>query len=58
MWRERDIPDGYLAGIFDGKIWKEWQYVSGQPYLALPLGTLDLCSRWIGSSPLNTQFIA
>ena len=36
MWPGRDTLDGYLADIFDGKLWKEWQYVSGQPYLALP----------------------
>ena len=36
MWHGRGIPDGYLADIFDGKIWKEWQHASGQPYLALP----------------------
>ena len=36
LWRGRDIPDGFLADIFDGRIWKEWQYVDGEPYLALP----------------------
>ena len=36
MWRGRDIPKGYLADIFDGKIWKDWQYVNEQPYLASP----------------------
>ena len=36
LWRGRDIPDGFLACIFDGRIWKEWQYVDGEPYLALP----------------------
>ena len=36
MWRNRDIPDGYLADIFDGRIWKEWQYVSGEPFLSAP----------------------
>jgi len=24
LWRSRDIPDGFLADIFDGRIWKEW----------------------------------
>lgn len=36
LWRGRDIPNGFLADIFDGKIWKEWQYVNEQPYLASP----------------------
>ena len=36
MWRGGDIPKGYLADIFDGKIWKDWQYVNEQPYLASP----------------------
>ena len=36
LWRSRDIPEGYLADIFDGRIWKEWQYVYGKPFLAAP----------------------
>lgn len=36
LWRSRDMPNGFLADIFDGRIWKEWQYVDGQPYLASP----------------------
>ena len=36
LWRSRDIPDGFLADIFDGRIWKEWQYVDEKPYLAAP----------------------
>ena len=36
MWRSRDVPEGYLADVFDGRIWKEWQYVNGKPYLAAP----------------------
>ena len=34
MWRNREIPTGYLADVFDGRIWKEWQYVNGQAYFA------------------------
>lgn len=36
MWRRRDVPDGFLADIFDGQVRKEWQYVDGNPYLAAP----------------------
>lgn len=36
LWRSRDIPSGLLADIFDGHIWKEWQYVGEKPYLAAP----------------------
>lgn len=36
LWQSRDIPDGFLADIFDGRIWKEWQYVGVKPYLAAP----------------------
>ena len=35
-WRNRDIPVGYLADVFDGRIWKEWQYAFGKPFLAAP----------------------
>ncbi|XP_068680399.1 uncharacterized protein [Montipora foliosa] len=31
IWKSREIPDGYLADIFDGKIWKEWQWVDREP---------------------------
>ena len=36
MWSRRDVPDGFLADIFDGRVWKEWQYVGGSPYLPAP----------------------
>ena len=28
--------EGYLADIFVGRIWKEWQHASGKPFLAAP----------------------
>ena len=34
LWRSRGIPDGFLADIFDGRIWKEWQNVDGKAFLA------------------------
>ena len=36
LWRGRDIPDGFLADIFDGRIWMQWQYVGRKPYLTAP----------------------
>lgn len=36
LWRKRDIPTGFFADIFDGQVWKDWQYVEGQPFLASP----------------------
>lgn len=30
LWRERSIPDGFLADVFDGCVWKEWQNVEGK----------------------------
>ena len=36
LWRDRRIPDGFLADVFDGCVWKEWQFFSGKPFLAAP----------------------
>ena len=36
MWRKRNVPNGFLADIFDGRVWKEWQVVNGEPFLAAP----------------------
>ena len=35
LWRERDVPHGFLADVFDGRVWKEWQYVNGKAFLAV-----------------------
>ena len=32
LWRERDVPHGFLADVFDGRVWKEWQYVNGKAF--------------------------
>ena len=34
LWGERGTPDGFLADVFDGRVWKEWQYFNGEPFLA------------------------
>jgi hypothetical protein len=34
-WRSRECNSS-LSDIYDGKIWKEFQYINGQPYLAAP----------------------
>ena len=36
LWRERGIPHGFLADVFDGHVWKEWQNVDGEAFLADP----------------------
>jgi len=36
MWRNRNVPNGFLADVFDGKVWQDFMYVEGQPFLALP----------------------
>ena len=35
-WRDHQIQDGYLADIIDGQVWKEFQSVDGEPFLAAP----------------------
>ncbi|KXJ06347.1 hypothetical protein AC249_AIPGENE12530 [Exaiptasia diaphana] len=34
QWRNRNVPQGFLADIFDGKVWSDFLYVDGQPFLA------------------------
>ena len=36
LWRERGIPDGFLADVFYGRVWKEMQNVDGKPFLPAP----------------------
>ena len=36
LWRQRSIPEGTLGDIYDGKVWKDFLYVDGQPFLASP----------------------
>ena len=36
MWRNRKVPNGFLADIFDGRVWKEWQVINGEPFLSAP----------------------
>jgi len=44
-WRRRSIPDGYLADIYEGAVWKEFMYYDGKPFLAEPhnLGLMLNC---------------
>ena len=35
-WRLRDIPEGMLCDIYDGQVWKDFQYVNEEPFLAVP----------------------
>ncbi|XP_077866348.1 uncharacterized protein LOC144354095 [Saccoglossus kowalevskii] len=36
QWRKRKPGDGILADVYDGRIWKEYQHVNGEPFLAAP----------------------
>ncbi|XP_020894762.2 uncharacterized protein LOC110233779 [Exaiptasia diaphana] len=36
LWRKRNIPKGFLADVFDGKVWKDFMYIEGKPFLAEP----------------------
>ena len=35
-WRRRDVPNGVLGDIYDGRVWKEFQVVNGKPFLNDP----------------------
>ncbi len=35
QWRTRDVQNS-LSDIYDGKVWKEFQYIDREPYLASP----------------------
>ena len=37
-WRNRptQLPDNILGDCFEGRVWKEFQYVDGEPFLAVP----------------------
>lgn len=34
IWRNRNVPDDILVDIYDGQVWKDWQYFNGTPFLA------------------------
>ena len=35
-WRLRKIPPDFLCDIYDGQIWKQFQYINNIPFLATP----------------------
>ena len=37
------LPENVLGECFEGRVWKEFQYVDGEPFLAAPLITLVSC---------------
>jgi len=45
MWRDRTIPDGMLADVYDGQVWKDFQTYKGRPFLSMPhnIGLLLNC---------------
>ena len=36
LWRKRNIPSDVFADMYDGKVWKDFQYVNEHPFLASP----------------------
>ena len=36
LWRKRNIPADGFADVYDGKVWKDFQYVNEHPFLASP----------------------
>ncbi|KAI8479735.1 hypothetical protein Bbelb_425380 [Branchiostoma belcheri] len=36
QWRERDVSGTGMTDVYDGKVWNEFQYVNGTPFLAEP----------------------
>ncbi|XP_070580772.1 uncharacterized protein [Ptychodera flava] len=36
LWRNRRPSPGVLSDVYDGRIWKEFQSVEGQPFLSVP----------------------
>lgn len=44
-WRKRGCDENFMTDVYDGKIWKDWQKVSGVPYLEVP-GNLMLNVDW------------
>ena len=36
LWRLRSVPQNTLCDIYDGQVWKDFQFVSGTPFLAAP----------------------
>lgn len=35
-WRLRSVPSSTLCDIYDGQIWKDFQYINGTPFLSAP----------------------
>ena len=36
LWRLRNIPSDTFCDIYDGQIWKDFQYINGHLFLAVP----------------------
>lgn len=45
QWRSRQVPSGYLADVYDGRVWNEFIEYQGKPFLRLPhnLGLMLNC---------------
>lgn len=36
LWRKRVVPTDTLSDVYDGDVWKDLNYIDGQPFLASP----------------------
>jgi len=57
-WRMRTIPNGTLADIYDGRIWKKFMNIEGRPFLSHPynLGLMLNCD-WFQPFDLSTYSV-
>ena len=42
-WRKRTVSEDVFAGVYDGQVWKDLQFIDGSPYLAAPYNYYNLC---------------
>lgn len=36
LWRKRVVPRNTYVDIYDGQVWKDMQFINGEPFLAAP----------------------
>ena len=55
LWRDRSIPDGMLADVYDGQVWQDFQIYKGRPFLSMPhnIALLLNCFNHINTIILN-----
>ena len=41
------MPENVLADVYDGEVWKQFQHVDGQPFLASPWNCVHVKCRLV-----------